>query len=61
VAFSVRFAAAWCGLSKTEANIATRTLLRQGVIREVDRIGRIRLYEPGTAKPLLAPRGDGGV
>lgn len=62
VPFSARFAAAWCGLSKDEANRAIRDLLARSVIVEVDRQGRIRLYEPGSrskVEPWTSTAGEG--
>jgi hypothetical protein len=50
VAWSVRFAAAWCEISMRDAGLGTRIVLDQGVINEVDRRGRTRLYMPG--RPL---------
>jgi hypothetical protein len=47
VAFSVRFCAAWCGLSHREAHLAIQELRQLGVIVEADRTGQIRLYLPG--------------
>jgi len=50
VAWSVRFAAAWCEISVRDAGVGTRIVLDQGVINEVERRGRTRLYIP--ARPL---------
>lgn len=47
VAWSVRFAAAWCPLTHREAHRATRALIEGAVIVEAGRIGRVRLYLPG--------------
>jgi hypothetical protein len=46
VAFSVRFCAAWCMVTKTAAAKGIRELIQYGVIRETDRKGKVRLYEP---------------
>jgi len=62
VAYSVRFAAAWCELSFGAAASALRELRRLRIIREADRAGRIALYMPGDGgascrcdTPLPAP------
>lgn len=47
VAFSVRFAAAWCGLGHRAAHLAIGALERHEVIRHVGDAGRVRLYLPG--------------
>jgi hypothetical protein len=47
VPFTVRFAVAWCGLSHGAAQKALRALVSEGIIREVERRGRLSLYLPG--------------
>jgi hypothetical protein len=47
VAFSVRFAAAWCGLTFGAANVGLRALREHAVITEVSRDQRTPLYLPG--------------
>ena len=47
VAFSVRFCAAWCALSKDAAARAIRELRELDVIRVVAQHGSLALYEPG--------------
>lgn len=47
VAYSIRFAAAWCGLSHGSAATGLRILREAGVIREAGRAGRVPLYLPG--------------
>jgi hypothetical protein len=47
VAYSVRFAAAWCGLSLRAAHVARTELCELGVIVEAGRVGRIPLFAPG--------------
>jgi hypothetical protein len=47
VAFSIRFCAAWCNLSRAEAHEAIRELRVCGVIVEVDRRGKLPLFMPG--------------
>lgn len=60
VAWAVRFAAAWCGLSHRDAQVATRALRGAGVVVESGRIGRVRLYLPGaTDWPYQSERGRG--
>jgi hypothetical protein len=54
VAYSARFAAAWCGVSRGVAHAAIRFLVERGVIRVVERRGRLPLYLPG-------PMPDGAV
>jgi hypothetical protein len=46
-AFSIRFAAAWCGLSLRDARYAIGELQRLGVIRHTGSQGRVREYLPG--------------
>lgn len=67
VAFSVRFAAAWCGLGRRAAHLAVGSLVEHGVIRQVDQVGRVRLYLPGdpgehcaTVLPLRRAGMNGG-
>ena len=45
--FARRFVAAWCRLSARHAQQAIAALRERGVMREVDRDGRIALYLPG--------------
>lgn len=50
IAFSIRFAAAWCGLSFRDANLAIKELRAGGIIVQADKGGpgnRIPLYLPG--------------
>lgn len=57
VAWSVRFSAAWCGLTFREAHAAITGLREAGVIVETGRVGRCRLYLPGDRRLRLI---DGG-
>jgi hypothetical protein len=65
VPYTVRFAAAWCGVGHRQAHVAISLLRDSGVIREVDRAGRggrrYALYLPQLTvatmnKPVLAER-----
>jgi hypothetical protein len=56
VAWSVRFSAAWCGLTFRQAARATVALNRGGVIVEAGREGRLSLYLPGA--PQLEAVGE---
>lgn len=47
VPWSVRFAAAWCGISHRQAHVGISALLQAGSIIETERRGRVRLYLPG--------------
>lgn len=47
LAYSVRFVRAWCGLRHGTAQAALRALIREGIIREAERRGRLPLYLPG--------------
>lgn len=51
VAYSIRFAAAWAGVSFRQAREGIAELLELGVIREAGRVGRVRLYLPGEEVP----------
>lgn len=55
VAWSVRFAAAWCDLTHREAHTATRALIEHGVIAEAGRAGLVRLYLPGAPVEAEGP------
>jgi len=54
--YSIRFVAAWCGVSFTVARLALAELLKADVIREVERHKRTPLYLPG-ATGLLVDEG----
>jgi len=57
VAWSVRFAVAWCGFGQRDAQLATRTLRETGVVIESGRIHQVRLYLPGaTDRPYQGER-----
>ena len=43
----MRFVAAWCGLRHGTAHEALRALIREGIICEVERRGRLSFYVPG--------------
>lgn len=45
--WSVRFAAAWCGVSHRQANLGIAAMLQAGSIREVECRGRVRYFLPG--------------
>jgi hypothetical protein len=53
VAWSVRFASAWCDLTFRQAREANYGLQERGVIRPAGRIGRARLFLPGRAALTL--------
>lgn len=55
--YTVRFAAAWCGVGHREASAALQMLRRLGVIVEVERRGRTSLYLPGRSSAVVEESG----
>jgi hypothetical protein len=60
VPYTVRFVAAWCGLSFRDAHESLTELRDAGVIQQADRVGRIPLYLPGRAQTHNAGEGRQG-
>lgn len=58
VPFTVRFAAAWCGLGHGTAQHAVSALVESGAIYEAGRHGRMPLYLPGPVPEEAEPEPD---
>jgi hypothetical protein len=56
--YTVRFIAAWCGLSHGAAHGALRALIAEGVIREVEQRRGLALYLPGAVPEDPEPEPD---